>query len=46
MPAWLHYVPAKGWMNDPNGLIHWQGRHHPPPLLPVQPGRLGMPVGP
>lgn len=28
MPAWLHYSPAKGWMNDPNGLIHWQGRHH------------------
>ncbi|MDW8809791.1 glycoside hydrolase family 32 protein [Streptomyces scabiei] len=28
MAAWLHYVPAKGWMNDPNGLVHWQGRHH------------------
>ncbi|WP_328482066.1 glycoside hydrolase family 32 protein [Streptomyces sp. NBC_00377] len=28
MPAWLHYAPAKGWMNDPNGLIHWKGRHH------------------
>ena len=28
MPAWLHYAPSKGWMNDPNGLIHWQGRHH------------------
>jgi beta-fructofuranosidase len=28
MPAWLHYAPAKGWMNDPNGLIHWNGRHH------------------
>ncbi|MBA4860866.1 glycoside hydrolase family 32 protein [Streptomyces sp. PSKA54] len=28
MPAWLHYAPAKGWMNDPNGLVHWQGRHH------------------
>jgi len=28
MPPWLHYVPARGWMNDPNGLIHWQGRHH------------------
>lgn len=24
----LHYVPARGWMNDPNGLIHWRGRHH------------------
>ncbi|MFM9598696.1 glycoside hydrolase family 32 protein [Streptomyces turgidiscabies] len=28
MSAWIHYAPAKGWMNDPNGLIHWQGRHH------------------
>ncbi|GAB2963140.1 glycoside hydrolase family 32 protein [Streptomyces heilongjiangensis] len=28
MTAWLHYAPAKGWMNDPNGLVHWQGRHH------------------
>ncbi|MFJ8114217.1 glycoside hydrolase family 32 protein [Streptomyces sp. NPDC096132] len=28
MPAWLHYAPAKGWMNDPNGLVHRQGRHH------------------
>ncbi|MGQ4364722.1 glycoside hydrolase family 32 protein [Streptomyces sp. SAS_272] len=28
MPTWLHYAPAKGWMNDPNGLIHWRGRHH------------------
>jgi beta-fructofuranosidase len=28
MPAWLHYAPAKGWMNDPNGLIHYNGRHH------------------
>jgi beta-fructofuranosidase len=28
MRAWLHYAPAKGWMNDPNGLVHWQGRNH------------------
>jgi beta-fructofuranosidase len=28
MTAWLHYSPTRGWMNDPNGLIHWQGRHH------------------
>jgi beta-fructofuranosidase len=28
MAAWLHYLPTKGWMNDPNGLVHWQGRHH------------------
>ncbi|MEU0068111.1 glycoside hydrolase family 32 protein [Streptomyces sp. NPDC006332] len=28
MPASLHYAPAKGWMNDPNGAVHWQGRHH------------------
>jgi beta-fructofuranosidase len=28
MPAWLHYAPAEGWMNDPNGLIYWNGRHH------------------
>jgi hypothetical protein len=28
VPAWLHYAPAKGWMNDPNGLIHDNGRHH------------------
>lgn len=24
----FHYTPAAGWMNDPNGLIHWNGRHH------------------
>ncbi|WP_329316510.1 glycoside hydrolase family 32 protein [Streptomyces sp. NBC_01262] len=28
MPARLHFAPSKGWMNDPNGLVHWQGRHH------------------
>jgi beta-fructofuranosidase len=24
----LHFAPAKGWMNDPNGLVDWHGRHH------------------
>ena len=24
----LHFAPSHGWMNDPNGLIHWNGRHH------------------
>lgn len=24
----LHFTPRSGWMNDPNGLIHWRGRHH------------------
>jgi beta-fructofuranosidase len=24
----FHYQPAKNWMNDPNGLIQWQGRVH------------------
>ena len=24
----LHFAPVKGWMNDPNGLIHWNGRTH------------------
>jgi beta-fructofuranosidase len=24
----FHFAPAIGWMNDPNGLIHWNGRHH------------------
>ena len=23
-----HYLPASNWMNDPNGVIHWQGRYH------------------
>ena len=23
----FHFAPAVGWMNDPNGLIHWNGRH-------------------
>ena len=24
----LHFAPARGWMNDPNGLIQWNGRVH------------------
>jgi beta-fructofuranosidase len=24
----LHFAPAQGWMNDPNGLIQWNGRVH------------------
>lgn len=26
----LHYhlMPPAGWMNDPNGLIHYQGEYH------------------
>ncbi len=23
-----HYLPPKNWMNDPNGLIQFQGRYH------------------
>ena len=23
-----HFLPPANWMNDPNGLIHWQGRYH------------------
>ena len=24
----FHFAPSVGWMNDPNGLIQWNGRHH------------------
>ena len=24
----FHFEPHKGWMNDPNGLIYYQGRYH------------------
>ena len=24
----LHRVPARGWINDPNGLSHIDGRYH------------------
>lgn len=23
-----HFMPPAQWMNDPNGLLHWQGRYH------------------
>ncbi|OQA18569.1 MAG: Sucrose-6-phosphate hydrolase [Chloroflexi bacterium ADurb.Bin360] len=23
-----HFLPHANWMNDPNGLIHWQGYYH------------------
>jgi beta-fructofuranosidase len=23
-----HYLPASNWMNDPNGVIQWEGRYH------------------
>ena len=24
----LRFAPKKGWINDPNGLIHWNGAYH------------------
>ena len=24
----FHFAPAANWMNDPNGLIFWDGRYH------------------
>jgi beta-fructofuranosidase len=24
----FHFLPPGNWMNDPNGLIHWQGQYH------------------
>ena len=23
-----HFLPPNNWMNDPNGLIYWQGKYH------------------
>ena len=23
-----HFLPPRNWLNDPNGLIQWQGRYH------------------
>ena len=23
-----HFLPPSNWMNDPNGLIHWNGKYH------------------
>ncbi len=28
MPIRYHFHPAKGWMNDPNGLVWFQGKYH------------------
>jgi beta-fructofuranosidase len=25
---WVHFAPKANWMNDPNGLIFWNGRYH------------------
>ncbi len=24
----FHFLPPSSWMNDPNGLIYWQGQYH------------------
>lgn len=24
----FHFVPPQNWMNDPNGLVKWQGKYH------------------
>lgn len=24
----FHFLPAANWMNDPNGVIQWEGRYH------------------
>ena len=25
---YLHYTPVKNWMNDPNGLVYYNGTYH------------------
>ena len=35
-----HFTPPANWMNDPNGVIEWDGKY--PPLLPTQPRRCYM----
>ena len=27
-PLRYHYKPAHGWVNDPNGLVYFQGYYH------------------
>ncbi len=24
----LHFTPALGWMNDPNGMVYYKGEYH------------------
>ena len=24
----FHFLPASNWINDPNGLIEWEGQYH------------------
>ena len=24
----FHFTPAKNWMNDPNGMVYYQGEYH------------------
>jgi beta-fructofuranosidase len=24
----FHLLPPSGWLNDPNGVVHWRGRYH------------------